>query len=501
MAIVAKGRIYKVTETAPPEPTGSTILVSPLSAGGNFFLEDTEYASGIHIPPSLRDGWGSNYGTGWYTKTAVSPGDLILVDNVAWGRLELFGIKGTAANPIWIRPKDDSVITFTEGIRLNDCEHVYVDGMPASTGWIGGPRRVPTESESLDYRFRMAGTNPNVRYIGMTIYGRCQSVHVRGVRMTGTWYGLQAKTDPMCYTEYNFPAWNLKDITFKHFWIEDCTQDAIYWGNSSHVLKSDDPVAGRDITCDTVYIDDDPNYLPMKMEDTEVAYGYIARAGRQGIVSGGCWFGKHKIHDIKFRHLGYELNNGQGECIGDGGMNRKMNIWNIDADYTWIENFASFGNETWVHDCVFNHAGQLDANYAIETDLAGFLTPTTDLAALDASRSDLEVSGDIVKNISSGGMYNIAMSTKTYYPTDSTKVVYLYNIQLGENTRPGPVEGTIRFDDYGPAGMQGNWLTTNVVANCTRISDGGAATITRFTYLGSPWPEYTTDINDVPPVP
>jgi hypothetical protein len=122
--------------------TGGSLLVSPSGgAGTDGVLEALGYSTGIHIPDPLRDGFGSNYNPAWYPKTNMSGITTIVIKDILWGKLELFGIKGTAAQPIHIVTENDAIVTFTKGLYLNDCEYVTVNGIPSGTI---PPKRYPT---------------------------------------------------------------------------------------------------------------------------------------------------------------------------------------------------------------------------------------------------------------------------------------------------------------------------------------------------------------------
>jgi hypothetical protein len=504
MAIKLQGVNFIVTVSF----VGTERLFEPFGgAGTNGVFEADTYASDIHIPEILRwnpiggdpeNGFvaaGSNYQNDWYTpKRTINPGDIIVVKDIAWGKLEFFGIKGTPTRPIWIVPENDAIIIH-KGIQLTDCEYVFVDGIPEG---VTPTLDMPTEAEANAYRFQCQGTVA-ARPIAIEVYGRCRNITVQGIKGTTVSYGASWKTDPMCDIRYNNGGWNMSNLSLKHFWFEDVSQDGVYWNNSSHMFKTDDPSNGRDIYCfDGVeydYFNASENHLPMKFDNTELAYGVVTRCGRQGVVAGGLWYGTHSIHHLKLHHLGYELSQSQGEGIGSGGMNRYLRIHDCDIKYTFLYGIADFGNLTWIYNNTIDYTGFLDKAYSFDVLEVYFLQPDTDLSALDSSRADIERVGvtDVIKNIDAGGVAGIAATTKIYYPTTETKTSYIYNNRFGINSRTDSAD--IQFQDYGPAA---NWTVNSVVANNTKLDNVTLAVIVRFNYLGSPHPVYSTDIGDVP---
>jgi hypothetical protein len=505
-------------ESEQPGPSGSEILVSQFGGDGTSgVLEALGYSSGTHIPEILRwvpngggfDAWGSNYNTGWYTKTDMTGVGTVKVKAGNWTKLELFGIKGTPEHPIWIVPESGSFVYFTQGIRINDCENIVITGLSGSV--TTGPTRPPTLAEADEFRFQFGNpSDPDSIDAAIQVYGRCKNIKIFGVKGDTVWYGGQFKTDPTQDTNYNYGGWNMENLVLKYFYFTKVVQDCLYWGNSSNMLKTQDSLNGRDIYIDAgaTYIDDDPDYLPMRLQDTEVAYGYIERTGRQALVIGGCYFGNHYFHDIKIRYTGYETSQSQGEAIGCGGVNKGIHIYNIDSKYTFLNAVADFANEAWIHDCVFDEVGFLPFNQrwnvppsyeggfldSSDSTLAGFVS--------QYSRTDIIVDpsdSSLLKNIDSGGTPSIASTTKIYYPDTDTKVSYIYNNLFGRNSRNLGDGVHIQFQQYGP---EDKWTRESVIANNFLLDGVTPISILQYTYNpgsgNQNWPEYSTDPDDIP---
>jgi hypothetical protein len=461
----------------------TSITVSPFGgAGSDGVLEQQGYSTGIYWPG------GGAYNPAWYPKTDMTGVDTVFINpTTSWGRLEIFGLKGTSSSRKTVMMRGDSIVQFEKGIRIFDCE--YVDFVFTPLG-ASLPSRYPTAAEADSFRFQAGSSDPAVRHIAFEILGRCKSINVSGLKGETVWYGLTCKTDPQCDTLYNMPNWVMDSITLKHFWFEDVLQDVIYWGNSSNMLRADDPVNGRYILCDTLNNGGDldtcqsPNYLPMRLGNTEIAYGVIMRAGRQGIVAGGLWSGSHRIHHLYFRHLGYELNQGQGEAIGSGGNNQNVYIYNNDIKWTFLYGIADFGNYTYIEGNTIDSTGYIDRNYAINVTEAYFLRPNTDMDSLVAANpTQFTRTGTVLNNIYLGGIYGLSSTTKVYYPVTSTKRSVIRGNRFGASTRGDGYD--IAFEDYGDPTL---WLTNNIACGNTKLNGSTPATITRFTYSAQSWP-------------
>jgi hypothetical protein len=476
--------------------SGSSIVIQPYDElnvdprGRDYELEALGYSDGIYWP-------GSSYGPAFFGKTDMTGVDTIFIKSANWRHLSFYGIKGTSGHHIKILVQGDAIVTFTWGLTFTDCEYLDIEGIPLG---VTAPNRYPTAAEADSFRIQIHCPNTD-RAIGLEIIGRTKYITISGVKGKTLFYGAQIKTDPFCDTRYDNGAWIIDHISLTHFWFEDVSADVIYDGNSSNMLKGDDPTNGRDITCSgTTYADS--AHLPMKSGNGTIAYGVIMRAGRQAVVCGGQWWGITLIHDLYIRHTGYELNQGQGEGIGLGGMCRNVFIYNCDIKFTFLYGIADFGNST---NYIFNNridsTGYLDASQAfdIPDPYSYFLRAGTDLDSLCStyfiSGYVLSHSGNIVENNNAGGVYNISSTTKVYYPTTETKTTQFINNRLGANSRN--VAGIIAFENFGPAE---NWTRATLLCSNTLLDGATAATIQKFTYNpgsgAQDWPETTTDCPD-----
>jgi hypothetical protein len=403
--------------------------------------------------------------------SSLNPGDTVKLNaSSTWSYFSFANFNGTSTCPIVITTSSyDSIVTLSAGIEGANSSYVKITGRrPGDDG----------STTTLSDWYGLYVTNPsdvNGVAINIAKESQCSHMEVDRVRVYKKTYGVWAKVEVSCDTTLNYMGdWSFRmdSMHIHHSYFSNIGQDVLYIGSTGQ-LPTDRP-----IECDSAGTPVTKYYQPMRLSNVLVHHNTIDSANRTAIQVSGADEGSQLIYNNTITRTGYEYNQQQGTGISIGGMTQGHYVTNNNISKTFLYGIFDIGAGIGhIEDNTVDSSGYIPINSFVNMD------------SLATATSCTNAGNNILKNTASNPG-NILLSTKETVPSE-TKTAIIRNNLVGANATTGDPLGDISFANF--SSFPQDWTEANVVCGNTRIDGVTAVEPNTFTYLGNPWPVYSTD--------
>lgn len=267
--------------------------------------------------------------------TSAQPGDIFTFQGGSgYTYLYIGGSNGTAENPIIVNV-ETAPIVMTQGITIENCTYVQIQGVYNST------------QQGIQIH-----ATPN---LGVPIVIRGKSAHIKilGIEASGGIGGFWIKTEVgdvqnlyACDASYFYP-YHIDDIEIAYCHLFDILGDGFYIGST-------DPYGTfRTTTCVGHTLP-----RPQGVSNIQVHDNVLERINRTGIQISGGDQGVQRIYNNTISQTGLEINNTQGSGIFIGGATANCELDHNTIAGTWDHGISSYGiGNVNIHDNTISNSG------------------------------------------------------------------------------------------------------------------------------------------------
>lgn len=361
--------------TSIPNPNNANVTATGLEAGTYVFRltvtdddggQDTDDVTVIVNAEPIPTCTGNKYTAvaggdgGYYNVHNLQPGDTLLLTNAAtYSYIFISGKKGLPQCPIVImNAPGQKAKLFGNNIELFDCEYIKVVGFRVSSEY-----GIEIDGHGLD-------TLRN-SVIAVKVRGRSKNIELRGLYIHNAGIGIEIKHDPDCDPQYQFPNWEMTNISVIDCRIVDIWNEGVYAGNTSPDNAADS-YSPRPVDCNgtTTY----PR--PPRIGHIYLDSLYVRNTGRSAIQISSCSAGPYRVSNTTVRNAGMNGDPAQGAAVNIGAYSGEGIIENNNFDSTYAHGISSIGGASTngkrmvIRNNIINHSGYLQ-HYDLSTAAPG----------------------------------------------------------------------------------------------------------------------------------
>ena len=236
------------------------------------------------------------------TKKKIEPGDtIVLKSNIAYTYVSFEDVHGDTSCPVTV-VNEGGQVKMTNGFGLSDTTYFIINGSAV---------------DGVDYGFHISDYPSTGVGPGVDINHKSAHIEVHHVDIFQKQYGFVIKQDPLCDDQYNYPNWQIDDISVHNNQIINTGQEGMYIGNTAP------NGIGRTITCcgtESCASGETRSPIPARLSNVRVNDNIVQNNARAGIQYSDVASGTvNEIYRNYIYDTGSEHNPDQGGGIVIGG--------------------------------------------------------------------------------------------------------------------------------------------------------------------------------------